>query len=257
MSKRQPQEESAGEKAPLWILSFGDMITNFLAFFILMQSFAHAQKADLLQTGETGGKVNVGNLGSAPGWLMGKNTQPEFGFWQRKHPMETDTSNLTIERVMDAEDEEIRKLFDDLRRSAKTDASGRDRARTQLFPTPIRFAPTSAVLDAAAMDYLATFASELGQAAGKDQSSIYVIGTAAEAATDQAAIVVSALRAQAVRDCLARNLPSDGRGDTGRVLSWGMGRTAAGSKAAAALGASASASPPTIIIAVVEQTREE
>jgi hypothetical protein len=257
-------EETKAEKAPLWILSFGDMITNFLAFFILLQSFSHAQQADFLQNGETGGMTSVANFGNAPGWLFGKNSQAEFGFWHRKHPMEGDPENMTVQRVIDAEDEEIRKIFDDLRRAMNTDAARRDRPRTQLFPTPIRFAPASAALDATAMDYLATFASELTQAEGIQNSSIYVIATAE---TDSAAVVTSSLRAQAVRDCLARNLPPEVRGNGQRLLSWGTGTppaaglnpalAAAASSARAAGAGAAKAVAPSIVIAVVEQTREE
>jgi len=249
MSRRLPQPESGGEKAPIWILSFGDMITNFLAFFILMQSFCHAQKGELLQTGETGGKIATASFGTAPGWLFGKKLLTEFGFWQRKHPMDSDPSNPAIERIIDAEDEQIRKLFDDLRRTMQTDASQPERTRTQLFPTPIRFAPSSAALDAAAMDYLATLTAEIAQAEGIRRSAIYVIAVATEA--DPGAAVVSSLRAQAVRDCLARNLPSEIRGDLSRLLSWGMARPASSPSPAS------TASPPTIVIAVVEQTREE
>jgi hypothetical protein len=256
-------EEAPAEKAPLWILSFGDMITNFLAFFILLQSFSHAQQSEFLQTGETGGRTNVANFGGAPGWLAGKNVQPDFGFWHRKHPMEGDPGNLTPERVIDAEDEEIRKIFDDLRRSIQTDTAKRERPRTQLFPTPIQFATASAALDATAMDYLATFASELTQADGIQHSFIYVIATAE---ADPSTIITSSLRAQAVRDCLAKNLPPEVRGDGGRLLCWGAGRPQAGLNPAIApdLVSAKSTGPgaskgavPTIVIAVVEQTKEE
>jgi outer membrane protein OmpA-like peptidoglycan-associated protein len=38
--KQQPQEESGGEGAPLWIISFADMISLLMAFFVMLSTFS-------------------------------------------------------------------------------------------------------------------------------------------------------------------------------------------------------------------------
>jgi hypothetical protein len=38
--KQQPQEEESGEGAPLWIISFADMISLLMAFFVMLTTFS-------------------------------------------------------------------------------------------------------------------------------------------------------------------------------------------------------------------------
>ena len=38
--KPKPQEEESGEGAPLWIISFADMISLLMAFFVMLTTFS-------------------------------------------------------------------------------------------------------------------------------------------------------------------------------------------------------------------------
>jgi len=45
-SKPKPQEEESGEGAPLWIISFADMISLLMAFFVMLSTFSGFGEAE-------------------------------------------------------------------------------------------------------------------------------------------------------------------------------------------------------------------
>jgi outer membrane protein OmpA-like peptidoglycan-associated protein len=248
----RPKTEEGGEPlAPLWILSFGDMISNFLAFFILMQSFATSQRAELLQTGEGPVGVAPAPMSGTAHWLIGKRPEPQFGFRQRHYTMESDPNNDSRERIIDAEDEQLRKIFDDLRQQAGAKSSDGPAGRARLLTTPIRFAPGQTALDAQTLDFLATIGSELGRTGGGSEQTVCVIGLAPDVGGMKEQYIVSAMRAQAVRNALAGNLSAEVTGGGSRVLAWGIG---AGPETSTPSAASQS---PCIVVAVLESTLEE
>jgi hypothetical protein len=255
---RRRKEEGHGEKAPLWILSFGDMITNFLAFFILMQSFSSSQRADLLQTGDGNATAMVADFGGAPRWLVGKRPEPEFGARPQKHPVEEDPNNLAPERIIDAEDEQIRKLYDDIRRAMRTQASDLKRGTTRIVPTPITFAPGEAAIGPEVCDFLTTLGADLLQDPAAPGLDLYVIGMAPDplprvppADLRRAQYILSAQRAQAVHEALSATLPPELRAGGSQVLSWGIGSGREGVRGLTG------PRQPQIVIAVVESQHKE
>lgn len=247
MSLRPPDPEPS---VPIWVLSFGDMITNLLAFFILLQSFSSPQKAELLQTGDAPITTTAADFGGMQ-WLFGRKSSQGWEYRLRKYSMEENPENLTLERVIDAEDEQIRKLFDDLRRSSDTRSSNDRKGATRVFLTPIRFAASGATLDAPAKDFLVTLASELTQHSAAPRLDISVIGTAQDADTLKAQYILSARRAQAVHDYLAEILPPDLVAGGTKVASWGAGVV----REQGSL--TAGSAPPSIVIAVAANESEE
>jgi hypothetical protein len=249
MSRRIVEEGAPG--VPIWVLSFGDMITNLLAFFILLQSFSHAQRAELLQRGEGPVTSTIADFGGGPLWLIGRRPEPEYGFKRRRYAVEADPDNLGLERIIDAEDETIRKLFDDLRRSMDTRTSDLRKGPVRVFPTAIRFPANDADLDPSAQSLLTSFAQELLQDPAAPRLDIYVIGLAADAAGRPGQFILSARRAQAAREFLQIVLPLELKAGGSRVFSWGIGSGLEGP------GALAAANPPHIVIAVIESQAEE
>jgi outer membrane protein OmpA-like peptidoglycan-associated protein len=248
---RRKTEEGGEPLAPLWILSFGDMISNFLAFFILMQSFATSQKGEILQKGDHAYGMAASPSDGTGHWLIGKRPEAQFGFRQRRFAMESDPQNETRERIIDAEDEQLRKIFDDLRRQAGARSSDGPAGRARLLTTPIRFAPGQTALNAQTLDFLATIGSELGRAGGGPEQTVCVIGLAPDVGGMKEQYIVSAMRAQAVRNALAANLSAEVAGGGSRVLAWGIG---AGPQTSAQSAASQS---PCIVVAVLESALEE
>jgi flagellar motor protein MotB len=66
--KPKPPEEEGGEGAPLWIISFADMISLLMAFFVMLSTFSN------FGPGEAAKLKKVGKSALAPnyygGWLM-------------------------------------------------------------------------------------------------------------------------------------------------------------------------------------------
>lgn len=206
---------------PIWVLSFGDMITNLLAFFILLQSFSKLQEAEFLYAGMNG-LVSVGPKGS-PERSLGQLPDPGWAAPRAQHATDGDPQNLFPERIIDAEDEKIRRIFDELRKSMQTETSGSDKTELRLFSTPIAFRPSQWALDAAAREFLAQFAADLRNNPAAPRVEVYIIAIASEATSRQAQYVLSAKRAQAVGEHLSAILAADGRTRSTRILAWGAG----------------------------------
>ena len=62
MAAKKRQEEEA-EGAPAWIVSFADMITLLLAFFVLLQSFAQEQDPELFHQGQGSFRRSISGFG--------------------------------------------------------------------------------------------------------------------------------------------------------------------------------------------------
>ena len=249
MRRRAPPKEEKGEKAPLWILSFGDMVSNFMAFFILMQTFATTQKAEFLQTGEVRGPLFTAGSGS-PSWLYGR--RPGLGreFGQNKYAVESDPDSVAPERIIDPDDDQLRKAFEDIRREDDTQASDLPASRMRLFVTPIRFAAGGTSLDPPALDFLTGMVAELEQAAAGSRRCIYVVGAASEAASPKDRLLLSARRAQAVREALAQRLSPEVLGDGSSLMAWGIGSGRQGQ-------AEMETQTPSIVIAVQKSGTQE
>ena len=64
------QEEEGGEGAPLWIISFADMISLLMAFFVMLSTFSEfgeGEKAKLQETGKAALSPNFGG-----GWYRNR-----------------------------------------------------------------------------------------------------------------------------------------------------------------------------------------
>ncbi len=76
--KQKPKEEESGEGAPLWIISFADMISLLMAFFVMLStfsSFGPAEAAKLTNVAGAALSANFGWRSKQPRESMGKRTQ--------------------------------------------------------------------------------------------------------------------------------------------------------------------------------------
>ena len=115
--KTQLEEEDQGP--PAWIVSFTDMITLLLSFFIMLQALAKMQDQALFLYSRDYFNRAIAGLG-VPDWLFGKQDKPQFDYFKRKHTTREAPYKHPRHRVIDPEDERIRRAFDDVRRRMET-----------------------------------------------------------------------------------------------------------------------------------------
>jgi len=218
-AKRKAEEKQG---APTWIVSFSDMVTLLLAFFVLLQSFAHVQDPELFFVGQGSFKQAIAGLG-IPKWLFGRQDRTRRKFIKVKHPMEEGPPDPVKLRMIDADNEKIRKLFADVQREIETTAADLSRQALRVEATPITFAAPGAALDEKAKAYLKQLAFDLGQSVQMPSVRVYVIGLAADLPAGERQWYESARRAGAVERYLAGLLSARAAGKGPGVYSWGAG----------------------------------
>jgi len=222
MNRTVEKKPDDGPKTPAWIVSFTDMITLLLAFFVMLQSFAKDQDPELFAIGRGSLRRAIAGLG-VPDWLFGKPRSIGAEAPKKKNPTE-ESNKKTRQRVIDPEDERIREVFRDLKQLLETRTSDTAMRPINIILTPIRFERSSATLDARAKEYLADLAVSFRQNVHPENVTICVIGSAADQPAGRSQWIVSARRAKAAEDFLRRALSNAGTDRRWRMHSWGEGK---------------------------------
>ncbi|UCC23399.1 MAG: OmpA family protein [Planctomycetota bacterium] len=220
--KRQPVAEGA-PKVPGYIVTFSDMVTLLLTFFVMLLSLAEVPDEGLFYAGRESFLVSIRRLGL--GIFTGKKPTLDFGHIKIKYFI-TKPDTLTERRTIDAKTEQLRRLFHQVDRSTTAMPSQIVARKTNFAVTPIRFPPGQANLDQSAKNFLTEFASDLQQRPDPEGLKLYVLGLAADEPTQQRQWLVSARRANAVADFLQNQLSSDQTSQARTewpVYSWGAG----------------------------------
>lgn len=212
---------SAGPGAPLWMLSFADMMTNLLCFFILLSAFAQKQEGVLLEDGL--GSIQKALLSvKMPGALEGRTNPMQFNAGRVIHRSAATVNQKTLVeadgRILDANRDTLRKVV------AET-LSARGAAT---LPTPLLFEADSTTLTAGHRAFL----DEVARYVSAGSWQIRIDGYSFEEGSGEGADGwrISEERARAARDHLTRA----GIGSSRIVwVGHGMLRYGAGTKAGA------------------------
>ena len=217
MSRQQQVIEEQGPQVPAYIVTFSDMTTLLLTFFVMLLSLATVQDPELFNKGRGSFIQSIRELGL--GMLYNRKRAPEFGLVKIKYFIDT-PDKLFVGRSIDAKEEEIRRVFKDVSRSMKTLPSQIVAQKTNFSITNIRFPLGQATLNEPAKRFLTEFCLDLQQDPGFRPIKLYVLGLAGDEKTEKQQWILSARRARAAADFLQDTLSS---ASNWPVYSWGSG----------------------------------
>ncbi len=230
MRQQRQKIEDEGPKVPAYIVTFSDMITLLLTFFVMLLSLADVQDPELFNSGRDAFLKSIKHIGL--GALFGREEMPYFGYLKEKHYI-ANPDQSPARRTIDAEAEEIRRLLKQIKQYAIIVPLQIGAKRTDFSVVNVQFSPGSAALKESAKKILTGFCRDLQQDPSHKPVDLYVLGLANDEKSEKDQWVLSAMRAQTVADFLRDTLsassgPSKGPGEPWdrskwHIRSWGAG----------------------------------
>ena len=220
MNRQDQVIEGKGPKVPAYIVTFSDMVTLLLTFFVMLLSLANVQDPELFGRGRGAFLQSLQYLGL--GMRGGQKPRANFGNVKIGYSISS-PDEFFKGRTIYAKEEEIRRIFKDVSRSMKTMPSQIVAKKANFSVTNIRFSRGDVRLDESAKRFLTEFCLHLQgsqQNSGSGSVKLYVLGLAGDETTEKEQWILSAKRAQAVADFLQGVLPL---GLGWSVYSWGAG----------------------------------
>lgn len=221
-----PPPEEKGESAPLWIISFADMISLLMAFFVMLLTMAHEKSGKLCNIGEgVFERTIVGFKGSSSGLgfpgLFGRANEPATFTHGKSHYNMTGDNDNTDERTIDATQEKIRRLYNQVKEGMQTYSRQRKGDRINFAVTPIVFQRGQAEVEEEGRRFLKQFWLNL-QESGSRQADIYIMGLAPEGLTEQQKWILSLRRAKVAGDYIKSVMPESQQREI-NIHCWGCG----------------------------------
>lgn len=203
-SKKQPVKED-GPKVPGYIVTFSDMTTLLLTFFVMLLSLSTVQDDEMFYKGRDSFAYAIKSLGL--GMFVGKKPKPDLGFYKVKYFIDNPDESFKG-RSINTKEEKIRQRFNELTQSMKAMPLENIAQKKDFTVTSIRFAQGAAQLNESAKQFLSSFCSQLKQNYGSRPAKLYVLGFAADQTNEKEQWILSAERAKAVADYLQNTLSS-------------------------------------------------
>jgi len=225
MKKHAAPPEEKGETAPLWMISFADMISLLMAFFVMLLTMSTPTRSGkLCQEGAGVFEKTLGGFRSSiagfgvPKWF-GKRNIVNFDSAKTYYNISGGGSSDSG-RIIDAREEKIRRIFKKLGGRATTLKSQIQGSRPEFTVLPITFEQGQAVLGETSQQLLSKFKEDFEEAGTVGVTAVYVIGLAPQETSEEQQWVVSIKRAQVVADFLKSSLSSK---SPLPIYSWGAG----------------------------------
>lgn len=195
-------DEGGGEKVPLWIISFADMITLLLAFFVMLQTLACDQNATLegREASESFRRAIQG-LG-IPDLLWGKQQGADFGKLRQRNFVEPDPTPDTTDTRRLLGDEEARSAFAEMEKAMATKSTPLSEVTISKRIIPLAFEPGTAKLTPEGTAALLEYVRAVRDTRSGEPTRVYVIGLAGENLSPAKGWALSAERAAAAQRVL-------------------------------------------------------
>ena len=212
--KSKKIQEPDAPSVPAYIVTFSDMVTLLLTFFVMLLSMAQMQDPELFNKSRDAFNENINCYGL--GLLFGTQPVPEFGQKKVKYFI-PDPDKKEVARTVDSKEEALRRLFQKAAESMEVMPSGIEVRLSDYSPMRVHFAKGQTELDDSDRQYLKQFAIEYQQRSQTEQIALYVLGLAPDESGPKQQWIVSSWRAQQVADYLAE------AGFKCPIYSWGSG----------------------------------
>jgi outer membrane protein OmpA-like peptidoglycan-associated protein len=215
MKRRGIKEQ--GPKVPGYIVTYSDMVTLLLTFFVLLLSISEEQDPELVNKGRDSFIRSMRTFGL--GMLIGRGKTTNFGQLGMKHPVEP-PDEVFDGRVINAEAERTERIYRKLRQTMMASPSQMTAERTNFTVTEIQFSRGGAVLNKEGRQYLNRFCRDMHQDGSLSGMKLFVLGLARDAPDRKEQLLLSAKRAKAVADFLESAL---GGREGVSIYCWGAG----------------------------------
>ena len=221
MKPQHQSIEEKGHKVPAYIVTFSDMVTLLLTFFVMLLSLANIHDPELVDIGRDSFLQSIRGLGL--GILSGKRPRPDLDNVKTRYFI-SKPDKLFEGRTIHAKEEEIRRIFNKLSQSMKTLPSQIVAERTSFSIANVHFSPGGDDLNDPARKFLRGFCLDLQQNVGRKPVELYVLGLASDGKSDKEKWLLSARRARTVADFLRGTLSAAGGGQSRRSLTGGQSK---------------------------------
>jgi chemotaxis protein MotB len=185
---------------PVWIITFSDMITLLLTFFVLLVSMGKVRDDTLFDQGQVLFMLQSIKTG------FGFRESIDLGNPKIKYYMEN--PEVTEGRTIDDEEERRRRIFNTLSQTIRTLFSQAPAEKAKFTIADISFASGCTDLDEPAKKYLTQFSLDIQNNLNPETDTLYIQGLAGEQTPEQQQWILSAKRAQAVAEFLQKTLTS-------------------------------------------------
>lgn len=216
--------QDEGTKVPAYIVTFSDMITLLLTFFVMLLSLADVQDPELFNRGRDAFLESIRYIGL--GALFGREEMPYLGDLKDKHFIDN-PDEMPDRRTINARAEELRRILEQIKQHATIVPLQIGAKRTDFSVVNVHFSSGHAALNESAKKFLTGFCRDLQQNARSRPVELYVLGLAGDEKSDKEQWILSAKRAQAVAGFLRNTLSAEPGMSWGRskwsICSWGAG----------------------------------
>ena len=217
MIARKVSEKKAGG-APSYIVTYSDMITLLLTFFVMLIGMAKDQQDALFEVGQNSFKQAVSDFGLS-GSFIRRSSGPQFQHMKRKYHAD-EGQDESESRSVDAQTEMLRRTILTLEEMMKI-TPPRITGKSKTFTVAdVHFENSSWKLDRSATQFLDKYSRQISESFSGETVTVYVVGLAENEPSEKEKWSVSAHRADRVASYIRENLPDQ---TTWKVYSWGAG----------------------------------
>ena len=213
--------EDGGPKVPSYIVTFSDMVTLLLTFFVMLQTLASTQDPELFNKGKDAFLESIRYIGL--GVFFGRGEPVQMGNLKTIHYIKN-ADEVAERRTVDARAEELRRIIEKLKQMTTIMPSQIVAERTSFSVANVHFSPGSDDLNEPARKFLRGFCLDLQQNVGRKPVELYVLGLASDGKSDKEKWLLSARRARTAADFLRGTLSAAGAGQSRRSLTGGQSK---------------------------------